>query len=197
MVGAWWQYRRMTQPTTQPLTQYLVASSLDGFIADEHDSLDWLLQFEDQKDDENPYDEFIDDVGVLAMGATTYEWIGRNHDGPWPYGDRPTWMLTHQELERTPGADLVFTAEPVEEVHAAMVAAARARGQHIWLVGGGDLVGQFLDHDLLDEIWLSIAPVTLGTGAPLLPRRHTTPMRLTSVRTARNGTFAHLRYALH
>ena len=48
---------------------------------------------------------------------------------------------------------------------------AAADGQNIWLVGGGDLVGQFADQGLLDEILLGIAPVMLGAGAPLLPRR--------------------------
>ncbi len=176
-----------------PLTQYFVASSIDGFIADEHDNLDWLTQSGD-KDDENPYDRFIEDVGPLAMGATTYEWINRNYPGEWFYDDRPTWVFTHRELPVIEGANLVFTQDDVAKVHADMVAAAE--GRNIWLVGGGDLVGQFLDHDLLDEIWLSIAPVTLGKGAPLLPRRHTTPMTLQSVERARSGTFAHLRYSL-
>ena len=181
--------RRMTT-----LTQYLVASSIDGFIADEHDSLDWLLQFEDEKDDANPYDEFIKDVGALAMGATTYEWVQRNHPGEWFYDDRPTWVFSHHELAPIEGANLIFTADDVPRVHADMVAAAGAR--NVWLVGGGELVGQFMDHDLLDEIWLSIAPVTLGRGAPVLPRRRTEPIRLMSVESARSGTFAHLRYSL-
>jgi dihydrofolate reductase len=180
----------------RPLTQYLVASSLDGFIADEHDNLDWLLQFDgsDTEDDGNPYDAFIENVGALAMGATTYEWIQRNDPGPWAYDDRATWVFTHHELTPIEGANVVFTADDVREVHAEMVRAAA--GKNVWLVGGGDLVGQFLDHDLLDEIWVSITPVTLGRGAPLLPRRHTEPMRLTAVEMARNGTFAHLRYSV-
>ncbi|HET6627999.1 MAG TPA: dihydrofolate reductase family protein, partial [Nocardioidaceae bacterium] len=192
--GARWQYRRMAG--TRPLTQYLVASSIDGFIADEHDNLDWLLQFGDgpEDDDTNPYNEFIKDVGPLAMGATTYEWIDRNYPGTWFYDDRPTWVFTHRELPRITGANLIFTSEPVPEVHADMVAASG--GKNIWLVGGGDLVGQFLDHDLLDELWLSVAPVTLGRGAPLLPRRHTRPMRLVAMKKARGDTFAHLRYSL-
>ncbi|HET6626044.1 MAG TPA: dihydrofolate reductase family protein [Nocardioidaceae bacterium] len=176
------------------LTQYLVASSLDGFIADENDNLDWLLQFDDDKDDANPYDMFIKDVGALAMGATTYEWVQRNHPGQWFYEDRPTWVFSHHRLEPIPEANLVFTSADVTTVHADMLAGAA--GRNVWLVGGGDLVGQFLDHDLLDEIWVSIAPVTLGQGAPLLPRRRTEPMRLTTVERARSGTFAHLRYSL-
>lgn len=177
-------------------TQYLVASSLDGFIADEHDNLDWLLQFDGQDvaDDANPYEAFIKDVGAIAMGATTYEWILAHDPGPWSYADTPCWVFTHRELPAKEGANLTFTQHDVADVHRAMVDAAA--GRNVWLVGGGELVGQFLDRDLLDEIWLTLAPVTLGAGAPLLPRRRTSPMRLVHVEGAANGTFAHLRYSL-
>jgi dihydrofolate reductase len=62
----------------------------------------------------------------------------------------------------------------------------------VWVVGGGDLAGQFADAGLLDEVVVSIAPVTLGSGRPLFPRRHA--LRLDEV--ARNGAFACARYAV-
>jgi dihydrofolate reductase len=178
------------------LTQYFVASSLDGFIADEGDDLSWLLQFDgvDEADDANPYEAFIADVGALAMGATTYEWIQRHFDGPWPYEQRPTWVFTHRDLQPMDGAVLRFASDDVAAVHAQMLAAAD--GKNLWVVGGGDLAGQFADVGLLDELWLTLAPVTLGGGAPLLPRRLTSPMRLVSATPAPNGTFVHLRYRL-
>lgn len=178
------------------LTQYFVASSLDGFIADEKDDLSWLLQFEgvDEADDANPYEQFISGVGALAMGATTYEWIQRHFDGPWPYEQRPTWVFTHRELEPMDGAVLRFTSDDVATVHQRML--AESDGTNIWVVGGGDLAGQFMDADLLDELWLTVTPVTLGAGAPLLPRRRTAPMTLLSATPAPNGTFVHLRYRL-
>jgi dihydrofolate reductase len=71
---------------------------------------------------------------------------------------------------------------------------AAARDKNVWLVGGGELVGQFHDHGLLDELIVSIASVTLGGGAPLLPRAITTPpLRLVSV-AAWGDAFAQLRY---
>jgi dihydrofolate reductase len=71
-----------------------------------------------------------------------------------------------------------------------------AAGRNVWVVGGGELAGQFLDHDLLDEIIVSVAPVLLGGGFPLLPRRRTTPMRLLSATPSPAGTFVHLHYTL-
>lgn len=176
-----------------PLTQYLVASSLDGFIADEHDDLSWLLSMPGGDDDANPYTSFIEQVGAIAMGATTYRWILDHDEGPWPYA-MPAWVFTHRDLPPKEGGDIRFTQAPVRQVHEEMTAAAD--GRNLWLVGGGELVGQFLDEDLLDEIIVSITPVLLGRGAPLLPRRRTRPMRLLTVTPSPAATFVHLHYSL-
>lgn len=173
-------------------TTYLTATSLDGFIATEDNDLSWLFQLEGE-DPVGPYDEFIANVGALAMGATTYEWVMDHEDGRWPYA-LPTWVFTHRDLPVPAGADVRLTADDVAAVHADMAAAAG--GKDVWLVGGGDLVGQFLDHDLLDEIWVSIAPLVLGRGAPLLPRRRTTQMRVLEVRHEPGGPFVHVHYSL-
>lgn len=100
----------------------------------------------------------------------------------------PCWVFTHRNLTPISEGDIRFTTDDVADVHTAMVAAAG--GRDIWLVGGGDLVGQFADRDLLDEVIVSIAPITLGGGAPLLPRR----MELRLTELGRNGEFACARY---
>ena len=177
-------------------TQYYTATSADGFIADEHNSLDWLFEVgrgaevdpADSREEE--WDEFIGGVGSMAMGATTYEWVldhenllenpQRWHDY---YGDRPAFVFTHRDLPPIPGVDLRFVSGQVSGVYDDLVAAAA--GRNIWVVGGGDLVGQFDDAGLLDEILLNVTPVFLGAGAPLLPRRITSE-RVT-VREARQA----------
>jgi dihydrofolate reductase len=175
------------------LTQYLAAASLDGFIADENDDLSWLLSMPGGDDESNPYDAFIEQVGALAMGATTYEWILENHPGPWPYS-QPAWVFTHRDLPHAEGADVRFASGDVGRVHDEML--TEAAGRNVWLVGGGELVGRFLDLDLLDEVIVSVTPVLLGAGAPLLPRRRTDPMRLLSATPSPAGTFVHLHYSL-
>lgn len=171
-------------------TTYFTATTLDGFIADEHDSLEWL--FKQDITDEGPlsYADFIQGVGAIAMGATTYQWI-LDHNArtgeAWAY-DVPSWVFTHRDL--APQDGVTITAAPVPDVHAAMVAAAN--GKDVWVVGGGDLAGQFADHGLLDDVIVSIAPVTLGAGRPLLPRRYD----LELVEHLRNGAFICARYAV-
>ncbi|HZM19362.1 MAG TPA: dihydrofolate reductase family protein [Gaiellaceae bacterium] len=181
-----------------PKTQYYTATTIDGFIADEQNSLDWLFVVDRGTDPGSEFEEFIADVGAMAMGATTYEWI-LAHYGPhedrekWraDYGERPCWVFTHRDLPAIPGANLTFVQGDVRPVHAQMTEAAG--GRNIWLVGGGDLVGQFADRGLLDEILLGVAPVTLGSGAPLLPRRLTSS-ELELVKVDRYGQFARLVY---
>jgi dihydrofolate reductase len=178
------------------LTQYYTATTLDGFIADPNNSLDWLFTRRREEDGLLGYGEFIAAVGALAMGSTTYEWIldhefaGKDPaEWKWPY-EIPCWVFTHRQLPVVPDARVVFTSADVRTVHAEMVAAAGDR--NVWLVGGGDLVGQFADAGLLDEVLVTIAPVTLGAGAPLLPRR--IELRLDEV--GRNGDFACARYSV-
>ena len=177
-------------------TQYYTASSVDGFIADAHHSLDWLFQFGEGPGGD--YQQFIAAVGAVAMGSSTYEWLLANEISrdperpkPWPYA-QPAWVFTSRALRRVPGADIRFVSGDVRPVHAAMVDAAK--GKNIWVVGGGDLAGQFHDHGLLDEIIIYFASVTLGGGAPLLPRRIVSPpLRLVGVQS--HGTaFAQLTY---
>jgi dihydrofolate reductase len=112
------------------------------------------------------------------MGATTYEWMVERYamvDRPeeWHrfYGDRPGWVFTHRQLPLIPGVEIILVEGDVARAYEAM--AERLSGANLWVVGGGDLVGQFHDAGLLDEIILGMAPVTLGRGAPLLPRRIT------------------------
>jgi dihydrofolate reductase len=157
------------------LTQYYTATSLDGFIADPEHSLDWLFTRQQEPDGPLNYRDFIAEVGAIAMGSTTYEWILDHEfkdkapaDWKWPY-DVPSWVFTHRQLPVVPNAAIEFASGDVAPVHEAMVRAAGDR--NVWIVGGGDLAGQFADAGLLDEVIVMLAPVTLGAGAPLLPRR--------------------------
>lgn len=177
-------------------TQYYTATSLDGFIATEDDSLEWLFPLGDLND--SSYPAFIAEVGALAMGSSTYEWMLRNAEkvaaetgSSWPY-TQPVWIFSRRQLPKIEGADIRFVQGDVSPVHAQMSAAAGSK--NIWIVGGGDLAGQFHDAGLLDELIIQLGSVTLGKGKPLFPRRVLSPdLRLVSVRQMGAG-MAELRY---
>jgi dihydrofolate reductase len=149
-------------------TVYYTASSLDGYIVDEHESLSWLLTRDIDAHGRFGYEAFIETVGALAMGATTYEWIVANQPGEWMY-QQPTWVLTHRRDIVAPGHPVTVFDGDVTELHTKMVAAAGNR--HVWIVGGGRTAHQFVAEGLVDEMIVSYAPCTLGAGAPLLPMR--------------------------
>lgn len=181
----WFRAGHDGRVTATPRTIFYTAASIDGFIATPENSLDWL--FTQQIDQQGPmgYEPFIQKIGALAMGATTYAWIMRHSaetGEPWAY-DIPCWVFTHRHFEVPEKGDIRFTKAAIPHVHKEMTAAAG--GRDLWIVGGGDLAGQFADHGLLDEITVCCAPVTLGAGAPLLPRR----LDLRLAETARNGDF--------
>jgi dihydrofolate reductase len=175
-------------------TQYYTASSLDGFIATDDHSLEWLFPLGDIND--TSYPGFIQGVGALAMGSSTYEWMLRHVVGPgaaWPYS-QPAWVFSGRTLPAVPSAAIHFVRGDVRPVHDAMTRAAG--GKNIWLVGGGDLAGQFHDAGLLDEVIVQVGSVTLGAGKPLLPRRIVSPsLQLKSTKFVGPG-FAELTYSV-
>jgi dihydrofolate reductase len=166
-------------------TQYYCAASLDGYIAEADDSLDWLLKYEGTFEHEaaepgpmsegGGYERFYEGVGALVAGSVTYEWILDNLDvaggGEWPYRGKPCWVLSSREL-RLPegeGVDVRIADAPVRELYGEMAAAAGDRA--LWVVGGGGVASQFADEGLLDEVLVTVVPVVLGAGKPLFDHR--------------------------
>ncbi|MFT4136361.1 dihydrofolate reductase family protein [Microbacterium sp.] len=180
-----------------PRSIYYTASTLNGFLATEDDSLEWLLSIP-QEDVTGDIESFIAGIGALALGSATYEWVLRTENPlerpeNWTrwYADRPTFVFTSRELPTVPGVDIRFVHGDVDAHWDALAAAA---GDHdLWVMGGGDLAGQFADAGHLDELVITIAPTTLTSGKPLLPRNIGWD-RLTLMGVRQLGRFAELRY---
>lgn len=148
-------------------TVYFTAASMDGFIVDDQGSLDWLTSREIDVDGPFGYRAFSDSVGALVMGSATYEWLLANQPGEWMYS-QPTWVLTHRPDIIAPGHPVTVFSGAVADLHPRLVEAAGDRD--VWVVGGGDVAAQFVTAGLVDEMIVSYAPCSLGSGAPLLPR---------------------------
>ena len=149
-------------------TVYYTASSMDGFIVDDAGSLDWLVSRDIDVDGPFGYQAFAKSVGALAMGSTTYEWIVKNQPGDWMY-EQPTWVLTSRRGVIVAGHPVQTFSGDVVELHPELVSAAA--GRDVWVVGGGHVAAQFVSAGLVDEVIVSYAPCTLGSGAPVLPVR--------------------------
>jgi dihydrofolate reductase len=158
-------------------TIYFAAASLDGFIADQNDSLEWL--FKNGPADISFIDEFLKTVGGIAMGSSTYRWLLENTQGPWPY-KVPCFVFTHKSFNVIEGADVRFVKGEVLPHHQELKKAAH--GKNIWLMGGGDLVGQFYDQGLLDEMHLQTVSVFLNEGKKLFSRKTETAFKIQEIR---------------
>ncbi|GAB2615990.1 dihydrofolate reductase family protein [Pseudactinotalea suaedae] len=168
--------------------RYNTATTLDGFLADDADSLDWLLKQEFDEHGPGSFEAFMAGVGTQVMGATTYEWILDHEKGAWTY-TAPTFVFTHRDLEPANETITMVAGAPAE--HRAAIEAA-AGDKDVWMVGGGDLAASFAAAGMLDEILVGVAPVTLGSGRPLLGGAY--DLRLEE--SDRNHEFLVARYAV-
>jgi dihydrofolate reductase len=180
-------------------SQYYCAMSLDGYIAEADDTLDWLTGYQGSYggDDAQPmkgsYDRFFQGVGALVMGSVTYEWVLRELDS-WPYAGTPTWVLSSRDLPQPEGADVRVANGEVRSLHGEMV--GTAGDKDLWVVGGGNVASQFADAGLLDDVLVTLVPVVLGEGKPLFDRRLPGgPMKLTHARPYDTG-MVDLRYEI-
>lgn len=177
---------------------YYTAATLNGFLADQDHSLEWLFAVEGT--DGPDMAGFMDTVGVFVEGSSTYEWVLKAENllaepRKWQqfYGARPTYVFTSRELPVPDGADVRFVSGDVAAVLVDITSSAGSRD--VWVVGGGDLAGQFLDCGSLDRLVLTLAPAALISGAPLLPRNvGAGQLKLQSA--SQQGEFAVLTYAV-
>lgn len=168
-------------------TIYFAAASLDGYIADVHDSLEWL--FKNGPTDISFIDQFVETVGAIAMGSTTYKWLLDNSK-TWPY-KVPCLVFTHQSFKVMDGADVRFVKGEIPVQHEELK--KLAKGKNVWLMGGGDLVGQFHDHGLLDEMHIQTVAVFLNEGRKLFSRKTDSAFKINRI-TQRGDTCVEVVY---
>jgi dihydrofolate reductase len=142
-----------------PRLIYYVASSLDGYIADENGEVDWLPELDPHYD--FGYAEFLAGIDALLMGRRTYEQVLTF--GDWPYAGKPTRVWTRHPLEDPPPETGTIAGAPVE-VARQLDADGFSR---VWLVGGAELAEALRREGLIDEWIVALVPVTLGAGVPL------------------------------
>ena len=163
-----------------------IATSVDGYVATKDDSLDWLFKTEPEGD--AGYGEFIEGVDTVIMGRRTFDWVMEQENGANPYEGKASYVYTNQSRENT--ADVTYTKEDPSSLISRL---NEQDGGTIWLIGGGMLVHEFLEQNLIDEFIISLAPTLIGKGIPLFQRSEIEhELELTDVR--QYGQFAQLHY---
>ena len=143
-----------------PHITYYVACSADGYIADADGGIGWLDNFQGAGEDYG-YKEFFDSMDGLVMGRKTYEQI--RGFGSWPYGEKPCWVFSRQEIEVGENIIAVDTIDSL--LHAKQCEEGSV--ERLWLVGGGALAGWFASQNLINRCMIFVMPCLLGNGIPL------------------------------
>ena len=138
-----------------------IASSLDGYIAGENGSIDWLFS-----DADYGYTEFYNSIDTIFVGRKTYEQSLTFEE--YPYKGKKVYVLTHRAEAKK--EKKTYNVEYINDEIPKFVTSLIKQpigNKDIWLLGGGEIVSLFLNADLVDEIILSVHPIILGKGIPL------------------------------
>lgn len=134
-----------------------IAMTLDGYIAKLDESLDWLMEVQGKGD--NGYANFYSTIDTVVMGRKTYDWVMDNLD-EYPYYNCDSLVLTSRTIED----NKITTVNSVDDLVSKIKA---ENGKNIWILGGGIVITELLDRELIDEMKITIAPVLLGNGINL------------------------------
>jgi dihydrofolate reductase len=173
-----------------------MAASLDGFIARRDGSVDWLETSDEfaggESMDPGLTEAFLETIDCYVMGSRTYETaLGFESQGlGWPYGDKPTFVLTSRELPRTRDTVQFHSGDLAQFVNQRL----RPTFRTIWFVGGGVVSAECLRLGLADDVRYSILPILIGDGIRFFEKLdRDVALHLAEVKAYKNG-MVELRY---
>ncbi|WP_203340649.1 dihydrofolate reductase family protein [Planococcus beijingensis] len=165
-----------------------IAESLDGYIATEDDSLEWLFKSEVEGGGDAGYAEFMENIDTVIMGRRTYDWVMEAENGNYPYQELTSYVFTSSTPQEN--SNVIFTNQ---EIPSFLEDLRKKPGKDIWVIGGSKLLHEFIKEDLVDEWIISIAPVLIGKGIPLF-QTFDFELRLLLKEVKMYGQFAQLHY---
>jgi dihydrofolate reductase len=181
--------KRLRRP--RKIIAYL-ATSADGYIARPDGGVEWL----DRPRPAGDYgmEKFFRSIDTILLGRKTYE-VALHLTGGKGIGSgkRVKNYVFSRRPPKSHTPDVEFVREPIARFATRLRASP---GRDVWLMGGGGLIGSFLDAGEIDELVLHVIPTIIGKGIPLVaPRHRLVPLRLLSSRRFSDGV-VRLRYAV-
>ncbi len=142
-----------------------VATSLDGYLADAEEKLDWLPNPE-ELDLELGYDEFIEKIDAIVMGTNTFNMVC-SFGGEWPY-TKPVFIISNSltKIAKKYKSKAFLIKGSIEEI----MKSIHSQGYKNLYIDGGKNIQNFLKEDQIDEIIITMIPTLLGGGIPLFSR---------------------------
>ncbi|MBZ9985443.1 MULTISPECIES: dihydrofolate reductase family protein [unclassified Mesorhizobium] len=141
-----------------------IATSLDGYIATEEESLDWLFEYNDLELGEHDYRKFIKRIGTVVMGRGTYDFLEKD-GSPWAYDEQRVVVVTSRPIAAPKGQ-----LEKRSDIDELITELRDLSDGDVWVLGGGKLQMAFIERCALDEIEIYVMPELIGGGTPLFPR---------------------------
>jgi dihydrofolate reductase len=142
-----------------------IAASLDLFIADKQGGVDWLPQPENATEDTEDlfgFKALVQRIGLIAMGSRSYQQI--LGFGEWAWPDKQTYVFTSQNLSTELPCVKFVRDNPTAFMKTINLTKPNT---DIWLLGGAELAHSFAHDGLIDEVILTLIPVSLGDGIKL------------------------------
>lgn len=143
-----------------------IAQSLDGYIAGEDGSIDWLESWPNPDESDHGYSKFYEQIGTVLMGRGTYEKVLSFKDIPWHYGDCDCIVFTRNK-HLAIGSPRTMLLDRIDKKTLANL--RKQSKKDLWVVGGGSVIQQFLEFGAIDEMIVSTVPLLIGKGIPLFP----------------------------
>lgn len=142
-----------------------IAMSLDGYIARKNGDVDWLEGDGTEVDADMGYEKFYETIDTVIMGSKTYEQILTF--GEYPYKGTKGYVYTTRNL--TDNEDVVFTNEKPKKLIDRL---KEQQGNDIWIIGGANILDDFIKNNLIDEYIIAIIPTILGEGISLFKHKN-------------------------
>lgn len=159
-----------------------IATSADGYVARPDGDLDWLTERPAPKGFYG-IPEFERSTGARILGRKTFEW-GLQRGARFG-ADAVHYVFSRRPPPASVPAGVHFVSEPIRAFAERLRAQA---GKNVWMMGGGEIIGAFLDEDALDEFIITVVPIFIGEGIPLLaPRHREVALRLLGLQQFPNG----------
>lgn len=162
------------------------AISLDGFLSDQNDNLQWL--FDTDLNNTSTYEKFEQNVDTFIMGRKTYEETKQILNGQELYPGKEKIVFSHQPQVKD--ANTEFVDDDITQI---VKNHQNKAGKSIWIVGGGTILKPLLEENLIDEYWIQISPVLLGTGKRLFEEGNYR-FRLEFIETTQMGELTELHF---
>lgn len=136
------------------------AISLDGFLSDENDDLQWL--FDTNLNNQSTYEAFEKTVDTFVMGRKTFDMTKQLMGDEILYEGKEKVVFSRGQHENT--KDVTYVSGDIVEI---IKGYQQQSGGNIWIIGGGGILKPLLEAQMVDELWVQIVPVLLGQGKRL------------------------------